>query len=572
MKPQIIALCLTICVIDLVSSQSVGFGIFTVQLPNNQEENFCIKYYPELYNLTSNKSEAVTFDLNQLYELPQDANTCPDEEDIDDLDPNQIALIPTTNKTINGNCTMDQRAQIIAKHKALGVLADSGLSSRFNSSDYEVNDTTNFLVAAFYKHSDVKKIMKLKEEHKSEATFVMYSPEMEKMFDFSLVLILMMAIFTVSVGSAWSGYTKKHLLDGKKNVKREVVEDENEDQERVYLENDSNSKGTSEDISLQVSPVLIMVFVCMMCLMLLLLYFFFDKLVYMIIGMFCFASFIAVYSCLEPIVMYSYEVCPRFIFQFPSCNLYCCVINLELRQFLIMSFSLAITAVWLFFRKAHWAWILQDFLGVLFSLNMLKTLRLPSLKVITVLLCTLFIYDIFFVFITPLLTKDGKSVMVEVATGGDEGGEQLPMVLKVPHFNAPTTVCYHSYSMLGFGDILVPGLLVSFCHAYDLQKESRFWTYWAITNIFYALGMVATFVSLFVMNSAQPALLYLVPFTLIPIFIVSFFTGDFADMWQGDFHTEVERKEITVEANVGETGDAHGSSEELNRQESNEAK
>ena len=104
--------------------------------------------------------------------------------------------------------------------------------------------------------------------------------------------------------------------------------------------------------------------------------------------------------------------------------------------------------------------------------------------------------------------------MVEVATGGDEGGEQLPMVLKVPHFNAPTTVCYHSYSMLGFGDILVPGkiiifsvktisetfgendinfpsilgLLVSFCHAYDLQKESRFWTYWAITNIFYALG------------------------------------------------------------------------------------
>ena len=73
-----------------------------MQLPNNQEENFCIKYYPELYNLTSNKSEAVTFDLNQLYELPQDANTCPDEEDIDDLDPNQIALIPTTNKTING--------------------------------------------------------------------------------------------------------------------------------------------------------------------------------------------------------------------------------------------------------------------------------------------------------------------------------------------------------------------------------------------------------------------------------------------------------------------------------------
>ena len=71
----------------------------------------------------------------------------------------------------------------------------------------------------------------------------------------------------------------KSKLDGKKNVKREVVEEENEDQERIYGDkNDSNSKGPQEDISLQVSPVLIMVFVCMMCLMLLLLYFFFDKL------------------------------------------------------------------------------------------------------------------------------------------------------------------------------------------------------------------------------------------------------------------------------------------------------
>ena len=61
---------------------------------------------------------------------------------------------------------------------------------------------------------------------------------------------------------------------------------------------------------------------------------------------------------------------------------------------------------------------------------MLKVLRLPSFKICTILLSILFIYDIFFVFITPHLTTDGKSVMVEVATGGGSG-EQLPMVLKV---------------------------------------------------------------------------------------------------------------------------------------------
>ena len=34
--------------------------------------------------------------------------------------------------------------------------------------------------------------------------------------------------------------------------------------------------------------------------------------------------------------------------------------------------------------------------------------------------------------------------------------------------------------------------------------------YWIITSVAYILGLVATFISLFLMNSAQPALLYLV--------------------------------------------------------------
>ena len=62
----------------------------------------------------------------------------------------------------------------------------------------------------------------------------------------------------------------------------------------------------------------------------------------------------------------------------------------------------------------------------MFSINMLKVLRLPSLRICTILLSALFFYDIFFVFITPLFMS-GKSVMVEVATG-HSSDEQLPMV------------------------------------------------------------------------------------------------------------------------------------------------
>ena len=92
-----------------------------------------------------------------------------------------------------------------------------------------------------------------------------------------------------------------------------------------------------------------------MCTMLLLLYFFFNQLgkalcctvwnedisfllilfsVYVIIGMFVFATVIATYACIEPLVMASYSVFPRPILQLPRINLGCAVIHLEFRFFL----------------------------------------------------------------------------------------------------------------------------------------------------------------------------------------------------------------------------------------------
>merc|ERR1719228_2662079 len=241
------------------------------------------------------------------------------------------------------------------------------------------------------------------------------------------------------------------------------------------------------------------------------------------------------YMCLEPLVMMTYKL-PCFpVITLPRMNLYLCILQLELRQLLLLLLSISTSIVWLIFRKADWSWIIQDILGIMFSINMLKVLRLPSLKICTILLSALFFYDIFFVFITPLFMKDGKSVMVEVATG-HSSDEQLPMVLKVPHLSRdPGRVCFvHTYSLLGFGDILVPGLLLSYAHSYDLLTGIKYKLYWSITTIAYILGLVATFISLFLMNSAQPALLYLVPFTLIPTILVGWLRGDLPAMWKGD--------------------------------------
>ena len=61
----------------------------------------------------------------------------------------------------------------------------------------------------------------------------------------------------------------------------------------------------------------------------------------------------------------------------------------------------------------------------------------------------------------------------------------------------------------------------------------------------YTLGIVATFVSLYLMKAAQPALLFLVPFTLVPVFIISWLRSDLAAMWRGDF-AEVRISDLLV--------------------------
>ncbi|RVW82553.1 Signal peptide peptidase-like 3 [Vitis vinifera] len=47
------------------------------------------------------------------------------------------------------------------------------------------------------------------------------------------------------------------------------------------------------------------------------------------------------------------------------------------------------------------------------------------------------------------------------------GGESIPMLLRVPRFFDP----WGGYDMIGFGDILFPGLLISFAFRYSLHCQ-----------------------------------------------------------------------------------------------------
>ncbi|KAM6119616.1 signal peptide peptidase-like 2A isoform 3-T3 [Pterocles gutturalis] len=212
----------------------------------------------------------------------------------------------------------------------------------------------------------------------------------------------------------------------------------------------------------------------------------------------------------------------------------CCNKNIEVRLIFLAVFCIAAAVVWAVFRNEdRWAWILQDILGVAFCLNFIKTLKMPNFKSCVILLGLLLLYDVFFVFITPFITKNGASIMVEVAAGPFGNSEKLPVVIRVPRLEySASTLCDMPFSLLGFGDIIVPGLLVAYCRRFDVQTSSSS-VYYISCTIAYAVGMVLTFVVLALMKMGQPALLYLVPCTLITSSLVAWRRKEMKKFWKG---------------------------------------
>ncbi|KAL1546277.1 Signal peptide peptidase-like 4 [Salvia divinorum] len=193
----------------------------------------------------------------------------------------------------------------------------------------------------------------------------------------------------------------------------------------------------------------------------------------------------------------------------------------------VSPFCVAFAVLWAVYRKTSYAWIGQDILGIALIITVLQIIRVPNLKVGTVLLGCAFLYDIFWVFVSKWWFH--KSVMIVVARGDGSGEDGIPMLLKIPRMFDP----WGGYSIIGFGDIILPGLLVTFSLRYDwLSKKSLKAGYFLWAMLAYGLGLLITYVALNLMDGhGQPALLYIVPFTLGTLITLGKKRGDLKHLW-----------------------------------------
>lgn len=148
----------------------------------------------------------------------------------------------------------------------------------------------------------------------------------------------------------------------------------------------------------------------------------------------------------------------------------------------IFSFALALSIVCVWVLTGHW--LLMDAMGMGLCVAFIAFVRLPSLKVSTLLLTGLLLYDVFWVFFSSYIFS--ANVMVKVATRPAENPVgmvarkfNLAMAKEAPKLNLPGKLVFPSmqnnghFSMLGLGDIVMPGLLLCFVLRYDAYKKAQ---------------------------------------------------------------------------------------------------
>jgi len=171
-------------------------------------------------------------------------------------------------------------------------------------------------------------------------------------------------------------------------------------------------------------------------------------------------------------------------------------------------------------------WIINNVFGCSFCILGIKMISLSSYKTGAIMLIGLFFYDVFWVFGSKSVF--GSNVMVSVAKG-----VEAPIKLMFPRALGGCGTLQHS--MLGLGDIVVPGIFISFLAKWDAVKigegKASSFAYLNSVMVAYVLSLITTVAIMLFFNAAQPALLYIVPYVLIASLVTACSRGEFKELW-----------------------------------------
>ncbi|CAH8625615.1 unnamed protein product [Schistosoma rodhaini] len=187
---------------------------------------------------------------------------------------------------------------------------------------------------------------------------------------------------------------------------------------------------------------------------------------------------------------------------------------------------------WYYF-SGHW--IANNFIAVTVAILAIEFIRLNKFVNGILLLCGLFVYDIFWVF--------GTGVMMAVAKNLD-----IPIKVTFPRDFLSHGLFGKQLALLGLGDIVVPGIFIAMLLRFDTKlgrKNSYAYFYSGYTA--YIVAIIMTFVMMHVFKHAQPALLYLVPACLGAPLLMALVKNDLSAMFSYEDEPETEKESQEAE-------------------------
>uniref|UniRef100_A0A5B6Z4Q0 PA domain-containing protein n=1 Tax=Davidia involucrata TaxID=16924 RepID=A0A5B6Z4Q0_DAVIN len=406
-----------------------------------------------------------------------------------------------------GDCAFVTKAEVAQSGGAAGLLVINDKEDLFEMVCSKNDTTLNITIPVVMIPKSGGEAINRSIAGGGRVELLIYSPN-RPIVDFSVVFLWLMAVGTIACASLWSEFTAEHNDEIYNDVSPK--------------ESSGTVKDDEEEGVLDLTAKTAIVFVITASIFLVLLYLFMSSwFVWLLIVLFCIGGVQGMHACIVPLLARKCKKCGRKTVNFPLLG------EVSVLSLVVLLFCLAFAIFWAANRKASYSWVGQDVLGICLMITVLQMARLPNIKVATVLLCCAFLYDIFWVFLSPLIFKD--SVMIAVARGDNGGGESIPMLLRIPRLFDP----WGGYDMIGFGDVLFPGLLVSFAFRYDkANKKGILNGYFLWLVIGYGFGLLFTYLGLYLMNGhGQPALLYLVPCTLGVVVILGFVRGEMNHLW-----------------------------------------
>ncbi|XP_045794591.1 signal peptide peptidase-like 4 [Trifolium pratense] len=410
-----------------------------------------------------------------------------------------------------GQCSFTTKANIAEEAGASAILIINNRAGLFKMVCEDNETDIDIGIPAVMLPQDAGETLQNYIQNKSTVSVQLYSPKRPQV-DVAEVFLWLMAVGTILCASYWSAWTAR---EGAIEREKLLKDDSNE-----YLNTENAGSSGYVEISTVAAVSFVVIASCFLFMLYKLMSYWFVEI---LVVLFCIGGVEGLQTCLVALLScfsWSQHAAQTYV----KIPFFGAVSYLTLA---VTPFCIVFAVVWGVKRRVSYAWIGQDILGIALIITVLQIVHIPNLKVGTVLLGCSFVYDIVWVFMSKLVFHE--SVMIVVARGDRSGEDGIPMLLKIPRLFDP----WGGYSIIGFGDIILPGLLVAFSLRYDwLAKRNLRAGYFLWAMSAYGLGLLVTYLALNLMDGhGQPALLYIVPFTLGTFLSLGKKRGELEILW-----------------------------------------